>query len=84
MLIAPNVVGNVKIAGVVQAGGSYSVNANTGQLTFTTAPASGAAVSATYSYYFRCRFFEDSMDFEKFMSQLWAAKSVKFISLKSN
>jgi len=83
-IIAPNVVTNVKIAGVVQSGGSYSVNAGTGQVAFTTAPAGGAAVTATFSYYFRCRFFEDSMDFEKFMSQLWLAKSVKFISLKSN
>src|SRR5262249_49619204 len=83
-IIAPNAITSIKIAGVVQSGGSYSVNANTGQITFTTAPASGAAVTATYSYYFRCRFFEDSMDLEKFMSQLWLAKSVKFISLKSN
>ena len=56
-IIAPNTVTNVKIAGVVQGGGAYSVNAITGQITFTTAPGSGASVTATYSYYFRCRFF---------------------------
>lgn len=82
-IIAPNAIASVKIAGVVQSGGSYSVNGNTGQLAFTTAPASGAAITASFTYYFRCRFFGDSMDFEKFMSQLWLAKAVKFVSLKS-
>jgi uncharacterized protein (TIGR02217 family) len=82
-MIATNVVTNIKVAGVVQGGGTYSVDANTGLATFTASPASGAAITASFSYYFRCRFSADSVDFEKFMSQLWSAKSVKFLSLKS-
>lgn len=55
-----------------------------GVLTFASAPAAGAAITATFSYYFPCRFLEDSMDFEKFMNQLWQGKKVGFISLKSS
>ena len=83
-IIAPNVVSSVYLAGVVQAPSSYSVNAATGILTFTAAPGSGVAVAADFSFYFRCRFLEDSMDFEKFMRLLWQAKKVGFISLKSS
>jgi uncharacterized protein (TIGR02217 family) len=82
-IIAPNIVTNIKVAGVVQGGGTYSVNAATGLVTFTAAPAGGASITASFSYYFRCRFSGDSIDFEKFMSQLWSAKSIKFLSLKS-
>lgn len=82
-IIAPNVVSAVYLAGVAQTPGGYSIDAATGLLTFTTAPAAGAPVTADFSFYFRCRFSEDSMDFEKFMSQLWQAKKVGFISLKS-
>jgi uncharacterized protein (TIGR02217 family) len=55
-----------------------------GLLSFGSAPATGAAITATFSYYFPCRFVEDSMDFEKFMNQLWQGKKVGFISLKSS
>ncbi len=82
-IIAPNVLSAVYLAGVAQSAGSYSVNNATGLLTFGTAPAAGVAVTADFSFYFRCRFSEDSMDFEKFMNQLWQAKTVGFVSLKS-
>ena len=55
-----------------------------GLLSFGSAPATSAAITATFSYYFPCRFVEDSMDFEKFMNQLWQGKKVGFISLKSS
>jgi uncharacterized protein (TIGR02217 family) len=47
-------------------------------ITFTTAPANGAAIVANVSYAFQCRFLDDQMDFDNFMSGLWSNKSVKF------
>jgi uncharacterized protein (TIGR02217 family) len=55
-----------------------------GLLVFSSAPPAGAVITVTFSYYFPCRFLEDSMDFEKFMNQLWQGKKVGFISLKSS
>ena len=82
-IIAPNLVSNIYLNGVAQSQSSWSVNATTGLVTFTTAPASGVIVSGDFTYYFRCRFTHDSIDFEKFMSQLWQAKKLAFVSLKS-
>ena len=81
-VLAPNVVNAVYLAGVVQSPSAYSVNPTTGLLTFTAAPASGAAITADFSYYFRCRFAEDTVDFEKFMATLYRAQKLAFISLK--
>ena len=81
-VLAPNVVSAVYLAGVAQSPSSYSVNPTTGLLTFTTAPASGAATAADFSYYFRCRFAEDTVDFEKFMATLYRAQKLAFVSLK--
>ncbi|HKR18643.1 MAG TPA: DUF2460 domain-containing protein [Stellaceae bacterium] len=81
-VLAPNVVSAVYLAGVVQSPSAYSVNPTTGLLTFTAAPASGAAITADFSYYFRCRFAEDTVDFEKFMATLYRAQKLAFISLK--
>jgi len=51
-------------------------------LTFTPAPGSGVTVSADFSYAFNCRFLDDQMDFEEFMSNLWKLDSMKFRSVK--
>ena len=80
-IVAPNAVSAVYFNGVVQSPSSYSVDANTGLVTFTTAPGSGAAITADFTYYFRCRFAEDSYDFENFMHQLWQLKKLSFISV---
>lgn len=81
-VLAPNAVSAVYLAGVVQSPSSYSVDSTTGLLTFTAAPASGAAITADFSYYFRCRFAEDTVDFEKFMATLYRAQKLAFVSLK--
>jgi len=64
----------------VQSSGFALTTPNT--LTFTTAPASGVAISANFSYAFNCRFLDDQMDFEEFMSNLWRLDSMKFRSVK--
>lgn len=85
-ILAPNVVANVYLNGVVQSTGSYTVNgwgaAAPGTLVFATAPGSGVSIAADFSFYFPCRFATDQMDFEKFMAALYSAKKVAFVSLK--
>lgn len=74
-------IANVYLNGVVQSASSYSLAApNT--LTFGSAPGSGLAVSADFSYAFNCRFLDDQLDFEEFMSNLWRLDSMKFRSVK--
>jgi hypothetical protein len=53
-------------------------------LAFTTPPGSGLAVTADFTFAFQCRFFDDQLDFEEFMSALWKLDSVKFRSIKPN
>ena len=72
---------NVYLNGAAQSGGSYSL-ATPNTLTFTSAPGSGVVVSADFSYAFNCRFLDDQMDFEEFMSNLWKLDSMKFRSVK--
>lgn len=58
------------------------VNNGTGGLTFTTAPGAGLPITWTGSFYWRVRFMNDQVDFEKFMYQLWSAGTVEFITWK--
>ncbi|HMK89081.1 MAG TPA: DUF2460 domain-containing protein [Methylocystis sp.] len=51
-------------------------------LSFSTAPASGAAIAASFSYAFVCRFVDDAADFENFMQNLWSTQSLKFRSVR--
>jgi uncharacterized protein (TIGR02217 family) len=80
-IVAPNIVSAVYLNGIVQSSSSYSVNSNTGIVTFNTAPGPGVAVTADFSYYFRVRFTDDTASFENFMYQLWKMKQIKFISV---
>jgi uncharacterized protein (TIGR02217 family) len=81
-ITAPNVVGAIYLNGITQNPASYSVDSNTGLVTFNTAPGSGLIITADFSYYFRCRFIEDRYDFENFMYRLWQLKKLTFISVR--
>jgi uncharacterized protein (TIGR02217 family) len=81
-ILAPNLVSTVYLDGITQSPASYSVDPNTGLLTFATAPGSGLVITADYSYYFRCRFVDDSYAFENFMFRLWQLKKLTFISVR--
>ncbi|MEW6563309.1 MAG: DUF2460 domain-containing protein [Pseudomonadota bacterium] len=62
----------------------YTIS-STGLVTFTTPPANAAVLTWTGSYYYRCRFLQDGMEFSAFMSKLWEAKRVEFVgSLSPN
>lgn len=80
-ILAPNTVSAVYLNGISQSGSTWSVNTATGLLSFTSAPGSGAAITADFSFYFRCRFAEDSADFEQFMSKIWRLGTLKFVSV---
>jgi uncharacterized protein (TIGR02217 family) len=68
-------VSNVTISGVATTAYTWTAP-NT--IVFATAPASGAAIAASFAYAFQCRFLDDQAEFENFMSGLWRAKSLKF------
>jgi uncharacterized protein (TIGR02217 family) len=74
-------VSNVYLNGVNQTSGWSLTTPNS--LVFGTAPAYGAAITATFNYAFLCRFDGDDLDFEQFMANLWRADSVKFRSLRA-
>jgi hypothetical protein len=74
-------IANVYVNGVNQASGWSLTTPNA--LVFATAPGVGAAITATFSYAFVCRFLEDVQDFEEFMQNLWALESLKFRSLRT-
>jgi uncharacterized protein (TIGR02217 family) len=82
-IVAPNVVSAVYFNGIVQDPAGYSVDPMTGLVTFNIAPGSGLIITADYSYYFRCRFIDDSYAFENFMFRLWQLKKLTFISVRS-
>jgi uncharacterized protein (TIGR02217 family) len=67
-------------AGVLQ-GSGYSINA-TGLVTFTVAPTGGQALTWTGSYYFRCRFLKDQLEFNQFMKQFWELRTMEFKTVK--
>jgi hypothetical protein len=46
-------------------------------VTFTTAPATGAILTADYTAAHLARFADDSIDLEKFMADFWSLKSLK-------
>jgi uncharacterized protein (TIGR02217 family) len=81
-IVAPNVLNAVYLDGLTQNPLTYSVDPSTGLVTFGIAPASGLIITADYSYYFRCRFTDDSYAFENFMFQLWQLKKLTFISVR--
>lgn len=56
----------------------------TGLVTFTTAPASGAALTWTGNFYYRVRFSADKADFNQFMYQLYELKQLSFVGSPLN
>jgi len=76
-------ISNVYLNGVAQSSSAWVLTAPN-SLGFYTAPGTGVAITADFSYAFQCRFLDDQMDFEEFMSSLWRLGSMKFRSVKAN
>lgn len=53
-----------------------------GVVHFSSAPANGALLTWSGSYYWPCRFDEDSTDFSKFLATIWELKALKFSTEK--
>lgn len=80
-IVAPNQIYDVYANGTLVPPANYSVNYGNGLVTFTSAPASGAAMTVTFTYYFLCRFSDDSNSFENFLYRLWSAQEIKLQSV---
>jgi len=75
-------VSQITLGGVVQASGWSLSPPNS--LVFTYAPGQGVPIAGTFTYAFQCRFDDDTMDFEQFMSNLWKVEATKFKSVRSS
>ncbi len=82
-VIAPNTITNIKIDSVVVDPADYTVDTDTGLVTFDTAPGNLLAITATFTYWWRCRFEDDELDFNQFQSALWSQDGLNFITLFS-
>jgi hypothetical protein len=51
-------------------------------VTLSSAPAAGAVVAASFTYYWRCRFSDDTTEFTKFLYGLSSVSNLKFESVK--
>jgi len=91
-VFAPNLSGtiNVYINGTLQSSGNYTINAwgtnNTngpGSLVFNTAPSSGAAITASFTFYYPCRFASDKFSFSLSYKNTYTLKKLAWISVKN-
>lgn len=80
-ITAPDVVSAIRYNGMRQDPAIYSVDSETGLVTFITPPAAGHVITADFTYRFRVRFADDSAEFENFMYQLWQLKQIKLQSV---
>lgn len=52
-----------------------------GVVTLAVPPANGAAVTASFAYWWRVRFDSDSLDVEQFLSKMWKCQSLKLVQV---
>lgn len=83
---AVNTIYSLYINGVLQAANSYNISRNS--IAFinpatggAAPPAIGATITASFSFYYLCRFMSDEQDFEEFMKNRWSVNSFKFTSV---
>ncbi len=71
----------VYVAGALQASG-VTVSAD-GVVTFSTAPAAGALLAWTGTFYWRCRFLKDGAEFTEFLSRWHELRGLTFTTIKA-
>ena len=85
-ITAPNVVTTIFDNGTPVSGGNYSVafwgTSTPGIVTFVTAPIVGHILTWTGTYYFPCRFVEDSCEFVQFDAGRFEVQKLTFKSIK--
>jgi len=79
-ITAPHTVSAIYFNGVSQNPSGYTVDADSGLVTFVTPPAAGQLITSDFTYRFRVRFSDDTAEFENFMYQLWQLKQIKLQS----
>lgn len=77
--VDPECVPEMLLDNVLVPSSGFSVSGTT--VTFVTPPGEGVQVRGNYKYLFLCKFEESSTKFDRFMWQLWEAKSVSLRSL---
>ncbi len=61
----------------------YTINNNTGVITFSSAPTTGLVLKADFDYYWRVRMAEDKVDFSNFVNNWWEAKKMYLRSVRA-
>lgn len=79
-IIAPKEIWNIKFDGVVDSTG-FDTDFSTGIVTFAAPPPAGTVITSTFTYYFRCRFVDDAVEFERAYHKLWTVKEMRFRSV---
>lgn len=62
------------------AGGNYTISA-TGVVQFSVSPTSGHTLTWSGSFYYRCRFDEDALQWKQFLAPFWTVPKVAFTSI---
>jgi uncharacterized protein (TIGR02217 family) len=76
---------NAYVNGTLQSSSTYTLNTATPvqqQISFTSAPASGAPITVDMQYYYYAHFKEDSWEFGKFGAGYWYLKKITIESLR--
>jgi uncharacterized protein (TIGR02217 family) len=83
-VLAVNAISQVTVAGTPTSAYTTSQTGayGTDTITFTSAPANLAAIKASFSFYWPCRFMQDDPEFNNFAAQFWGLKRLQFITLK--
>lgn len=86
-VIAPHFSGSgkpiISVGSVVKTEAVDYTISSTGLVTFLTNLTGGQPLTWTGEFYYRCRFLQDSADFERMLHQLWVLKKIEFQSVKA-
>ncbi len=75
-----NTLTNVRWNGMVQSPATYAYSAPN-VITFNTAPGNGVVVTATFTFWYVCRFLDELQQYDQFMFNLFSLRSCKFKSV---
>jgi len=74
----------IKVDGITQTVTTdYTLDANTALVTFTTAPAADAVLTWSGTHLRRVRFERSSLEFKEFLQDLWEAKTLSLMTVKT-
>ncbi len=80
--LSPSQAFNVYLNGVsMPQSGNWWIDTDLRTLKFKSAPAAAVAITADFGFFYLCRFIDDALDLEQFMSGRWTVKSLKFRSI---